>query len=76
MCRNVLQLLLELRRWSKNFKNGKSFVDQKPGDMQPKLQKKRDLCELVVASLLVYGRHFQNLQLFLVSVPIRNYKIM
>ena len=30
----------EMRRWGKNFKNGKSCDDQTPGDMQRKLQKK------------------------------------
>jgi len=35
----VLQLLPETRRWGRNFKNGTSCDDQKPGDMQPKLQK-------------------------------------
>jgi len=53
----------EMRRWDKSFRNGTSCDDQMPGDMQPKPQKKKsDPCASVVdASLLVYGRHFQQL---------------
>lgn len=60
----VLPLLPEMRRWGKNFENGTSCDDQKPGVMQPELQKNVTLVSQSLSHLCwSTGRHFQKLQL-------------